>query len=111
MLATHGKEASRMAHLMRSLGVLLVLGAMVVYARDCRMSFNQWKHCEAVPGETALLGDYVNFNWNLSGLFSDVLYVDGKPAARLVKYDFHLTDDAITVESLDGTQKARYCGK
>lgn len=100
-----------MAHLMRSLGVLLVLFAIVVYARDCRMSFNQWKHCEALPGETAILGDYVNFNWNMAGLFSDILYVDGKPAARLAKYYFHLTDDTIVVQSLDGTQKARYCGK
>jgi hypothetical protein len=100
-----------MAKLVRGLGVLLVVLAIVVYARDCRMSFNQWKHCGGDPGEPGILGDYVNFNWNMAGLFSDVLYVNGKPAARLAKYYFHLTDDAIVVASLDGSKKSRYCGK
>jgi len=100
-----------MSKLVRVLGVLLVAFALVVYARDLRMSFNQWKHCGYSPEEPAVLGDYVNFSWNYFGLFSDVLYVEGKPAARLLKYYFHLTDDAIVVESIDGKQRARYCGK
>ena len=100
-----------MKKLVRALGVLLVLFAIVVYARDCRMSFNQWKHCGGESGQPGLLGEYVNFNWNWAGMFSDVLYVEGRPAARLAKYDFHLTDDAIEVVSLDGAKRSRYCGK
>ena len=100
-----------MSKLVRALGVVLVLFVMVVYARDCRMSFNQWRLCAGEPAESAFLGQYVNFSWNASGIFSDTLYAGGKPAARLVKYYFHLTDDAIVVESLDGAKRARYCGK
>lgn len=99
-----------MLKLVRALGVLLLPFAAVVYARDCRMAFNQWKHCGSEIGQ-GVLGDYVNFSWNWAGLFSDVLYVDGRPAARLTKYDFHLTDDAIEVTSLDGAKQSRYCGK
>jgi hypothetical protein len=100
-----------MSKLVRALGVLLVLAVLVLYARDCRMSFNQWKLCAGEPAESAFMGQYVNFNWNMRGLLSDELYANGKPVARLVKYYFHLTDDAIVVESLDGKQRARYCGK
>ena len=100
-----------MSKLVRALGVLLVVFVMAVYARDCRMSFNQWKHCGYTSTEPAVLGDYVNFSWTYGGLFSDTLYVKGKPAARLLKYYFHLTDDAIVVESLDGKERSRYCGK
>lgn len=100
-----------MMKLVSALGVLLVVFAMVVYARDGRMSFNQWKHCGGDIGQPGIVGEYVNFNWNWAGLFSDVLYVDGKPTARLVKYYFHLTDDVIVITSLDGTRKSRYCGK
>jgi hypothetical protein len=28
-----------------------------------------------------------------------------------VKYYFHLTDDTIVVDSLDGAKRSRYCGK
>ncbi len=100
-----------MQRLIRGLGVLLVLFAIVVYARDCRMSFNLWKHCGGDPAQPGFLGDYVKFDWTFAGLFSDVLRVDGKPAARLVKYDFGLSGDAIEVSSLDGTHRSRYCGK
>lgn len=100
-----------MQKLVRASGVLLVLLAIVVYARDCRMSFNQWKHCGGDPGQPGILGDYAKIDWNLAGIFSDVLKVDGKPAARLVKYHFSLTDDAIEIVSLDGTKRSRYCGK
>jgi hypothetical protein len=100
-----------MSKLVRTLGFLFVIFAMTVYARNCRMSFYQWKHCGYSASEPAILGDYVNFSWNHSGLFSDTLYVNGQPAAKLLKYYFHLTDDAIVVESLDGAQRARYCGK
>jgi hypothetical protein len=57
------------------------------------------------------VSDYVKFDWTPAGIFSDVLHVDGKPAARLVKYHFSLTDDAIEIVSLDGTKRSRYCGK
>jgi hypothetical protein len=100
-----------MSKLVRALGVLLVLAVMVVYARECRMSFNQWKLCGGGNAEASVLGQYVNFNWNKGGLFSDTLYVNGQPAARLRKYYFHLTDDAIVVQSLDGAKESRYCGK
>jgi hypothetical protein len=100
-----------MSKLVRVLGVLVVVFAIVVYARDLRMSFNQWKHCGGDVGQPGILGQYVNFSWNWAGLFSDTLYVDGKPAARLAKYYFHLTDDAIVVASFDGARKSRYCGK
>ncbi len=100
-----------MRSLVRALGVLLVLFTIVVYARDCRVSFNQWKHCGGDAGKEGLLGAWVHFNFNPSGIFSDVLLVDGKPAARLVKYHFHVVDDVIDVASLDGSQTSRYCGK
>jgi len=100
-----------MKKLVRALGVLLVLFAIVVYARDCRMSFNQWKHCGGDPGQPGIVGDYAKFDWGLAGIFRDVLSVDGKPAARLVKYDFSLTGDAIEIVSLDGAKRSRYCGK
>ena len=100
-----------MQKLVRALGVLLVVFAIVVYARDCRMSFNSWKHCGGDPGQPGILDEYVKFDWTLAGIFSDVLYVDGKPAARLVKYHFSLTDDAMDIMSLDGTKHSRYCGK
>jgi hypothetical protein len=100
-----------MQKLIRGLAVLLVLFAIVVYARDCRLSFNQWKHCGAERGQPGLLGDWVHFEWRPSGLFSDILYVDGKPAARLVKYHFRVVDDVIEIVSLDGAETASYCGK
>jgi hypothetical protein len=100
-----------MQRIISGLTVLLVLFVIVVYARDCRLSFNQWKHCGSEPGQTAFLGDWVQFNWKLPGIFNDVLYVGGKPAARLVKYHFRLVDDILDIESLDGTQKSSYCGK
>jgi hypothetical protein len=100
-----------MQRFVRALGVLLVLFGVVVYTRDCRMSFNSWKHCGGDAGQPGILGDYANFNWSFAGLFSDVLHVDGKPAARLVKYDFGLGGDTIEVVSLDGAHRSRYCGK
>lgn len=100
-----------MQRLIRFLGVLIVLSGAVVYARDCRVAFNQWKHCGGDPGQPGFLGDWVKFDFNPSGLFSDVLRVDGKPAARLVKYHFHVVDDVIEVASLDGAKTSRYCGK
>ena len=100
-----------MHRLIRVLGVLAVLFAIVVYARDCRMSFNMWKHCGGDPGQPGILGDYVKLDWSFAGLFRDVLRVDGKPAARLAKYDFGLSGDVIEVVSLDGAQRSRYCGK
>ena len=100
-----------MHKLIRAVGLLLVVFGIVVYARDCRISFNQWKHCGADPGQPGILGDWVHFEFNPSGLFSDVLQVDGKPAARLVKYHFHLVDDVIEIASLDGTKTSRYCGR
>jgi hypothetical protein len=100
-----------MQKLVRALAVLLVVFAIVVYARDCRMAFNSWKYCGGDPGQPGIVSDYVKFDWTPAGLFSDVLHVDGKPAARLVKYHFSLTDDAIEIVSLDGTKRSRYCGK
>lgn len=100
-----------MRRMVRFLGVLLVLSGFVVYARDCRVSFNQWKHCGGDAGQPGLLGDWVHFDVNPAGIFSDVLRVDGKPAARLVKYHFHVVDDVIDVASLDGTRTSSYCGK
>ncbi len=100
-----------MQKLVRALGVLLVLLAIVVYARDCRMSFSSWTHCGGDPGQPGIVGDYVKFDWNLTGLFGNVLHVDGKPAARLVKYDFSLNGDSMEIVSLDGTKRSRYCGK
>jgi hypothetical protein len=100
-----------MQRLIRALGVLLFIFGIVVYARDCRVSFNQWKHCGGDAGQPGVLGDWVHFDFNPSGLFSDVLRVDGKPAARLVKYHFHLVDDVIEIASLDGTKTSRYCGR
>jgi hypothetical protein len=100
-----------MQKLVRALGILLVLFAIVVYARDCRMSFNSWKHCGGDPGQPGILGDYAKIDFGLAGLFTNILRVDGKPAARLVKYHFSLTDDAIEIASLDGMKQSRYCGK
>ena len=100
-----------MQKLIRALGIVVVLLAIVVYARDCRMVFNQWKHCGGDPGQPGIVGDWAKFDWNPAGRFSDVLRVDGKPAARLVKYHFHMADDVIEVASLDGTKQSRYCGK
>jgi len=100
-----------MQKLIRRLAVLLVLSAIVVYARDCRLSFNQWKHCGEERGQPGFLGDWVHFDWRPSGLFSDILYVDGKPAARLVRYHFRLVDDVIETASLDGEKTSKYCGK
>jgi hypothetical protein len=100
-----------MSKLVRALGVLLVVFGIVVYARDCRMSFNQWRYCGSDLDKPGIVGSDVNFSWNWAGLFSDTLYVDGKPAARLAKYYFHLTDDAIVIAALDGSKKSRYCGK
>ena len=100
-----------MQRLIRALGVLLLVFGIVVYARDCRVSFNQWKHCGGDAGQSAVLGDWVHFDFNPSGLFSSVLRVDGKPAARLVKYHFRLVDDVIEIASLDGSKTSRYCGK
>ena len=100
-----------MQKLIRTLGVLAILFAVVVYGRDCRMSFNQWKHCGGDPGQPGLVGDWAHFDWKPSGLLTDVLYVDGKPAARLVKYHFHLDGDVIEIVSLDGARSSRYCGK
>ena len=95
----------------RTLGVLAVLFAIVVYARDCRMSFNQWKLCGGDPGQPGIAGDWAQFDWKLAGIFNEVLYVDGKSAARLVKYHFHLDGDVIEIVSLDGSRNSRYCGK
>ncbi len=100
-----------MHRLISGLAVLLVLVGIGVYARDCRVSFSRWKHCGGDPGQAGVLDDWVKFDWNLAGLFSNVLYVDGKPAARLVKYDFGLSGDTMEVASLDGTKRSRYCGK
>jgi hypothetical protein len=100
-----------MQRIISGLTVLVVLFVIVVYARDCRLSFNQWKPCGGDPGQPGIVGDWVHFDWKLSGLFNDVLYVDGKPAARLVKYHFRLVDDTIDVVSLDGTKNSSYCGK
>ncbi len=100
-----------MRRIIRTLGILTVLFAIAVYARDCRMSFNQWKQCGGDPGRPGIVGDWVHFDWRPAGIFSDVLYVDGKPAARLVKYHFHLADDVIEIASLDATKTSRYCGK
>ncbi|MBN2574859.1 MAG: hypothetical protein JXP73_09870 [Deltaproteobacteria bacterium] len=100
-----------MQKLIRALGVFLVLFVLVVYTRDCRVSFSRWKHCGGDPAQPGFLGDWVDFDWKLAGLFTDVLYVDGEPAARLVKYDFGLSGDVMEIASLDGTKRARYCGK
>jgi hypothetical protein len=100
-----------MRKLLGALSVFLVIFGVVAYARECRVTFSQWRHCGENKNEPGVVGDMVNFNWNLGGLFSDVLYVNGKPAARLVKYDFSLEGDSIEVESLDGEQRSRYCGK
>ena len=100
-----------MHRFLSGLAVLLVILGIVVYTRDCRVSFSTWKHCGGDPGQPGIVDDWVKFDWNLAGLFSDVLHVDGKPAARLVKYDFGLTGDVMEVTSLDGTKKSRYCGK
>jgi hypothetical protein len=100
-----------MRKLISALAVLLVLFVIVVYVRDCRRSFSHWKHCGGNPGQPGILDDWVSFNWNPAGIFSDVLYVDGKPAARLVKYDFGLAGDVMEIVSLDGTKRSRYCGK
>jgi hypothetical protein len=97
--------------LLRALGVLLVLGAVAVYARDCRLSVNRWNHCGGDPGQPGIVGDWAHFEWTPAGIFNDVLYIDGKPAARLVKYYFHMSEDAIEIVSLDGTKRSRYCGK
>ncbi len=91
--------------------VLLVLFGIVVYARDCRRSFSQWKHCGGDPGQPGIAGEWASFGWNVAGLFSDVLYVDGKPVGRLLKYDFGLGGDVMEIVSLDGTKRSRYCGK
>jgi hypothetical protein len=100
-----------MQKLVRALAILLVLFAIVVYARDCRLSFNRWKHCGGDPGQPGIVGDWVDFDWNSRGLFSDVLYISGKPVARLVKYHLRLADDVIDIASLDGSRTSRYCGK
>ena len=100
-----------MQKLIRRLAVLLVLSAIVVYARDCRLSFNQWKHCGGDSGQPGIVGDWVHFDWRPAGIFSDILYVDGKPAAALVKYHFHLDGDVIEIAALDGARRSRYCGK
>jgi hypothetical protein len=100
-----------MHRLLSGLAVLLVLFGIVLYTRDCRVSFSRWKHCGGDAGQAGFLGDWVSFDWNLAGLFSDVLHVDGKPAARLVKYEFGLAGDVMEVASLDGTKTSRYCGK
>jgi hypothetical protein len=100
-----------MQKLVRAFGVLAFLFGIVVYARDCRMSFNQWKHCGGEPGQPGLVGDWAQFRWRPAGLFSDILHVDGEPPARLVKYHFHLDGDVIEIASLDGSKTSRYCGK
>jgi hypothetical protein len=100
-----------MQRLVRALGIVLVVGAIVIYSRDCRMTFNMWKHCGGDAGQPGFLGDYVKFDWNYQGMLSSVLRVDGKPAARLVKYDFGLNGDTIDIVSLDGAHTSRYCGK
>jgi len=100
-----------MQKLIRALAILLVLFVIVAYSRDCRVSFNQWKHCGGDPGQPGIVGDWAHFEFNPAGIFSDVLYVNGKPAARLVKYHFHLADDVIEIASLDGSKTSRYCGK
>ena len=100
-----------MQKLIRALGILAVLFAIVVYSRDCRMSFNQWKHCGGDPGQPGIVGDWAHIDWKPVGIFSDVLYVDGRPAARLVKYHFHLDGDVVEIVSLDGSRNSRYCGK
>ena len=73
-----------MRKLLGALSVFLVIFVIVVYARDCRVSFSQWRYCGENKQEPGIVGDLVNFDWNFGGLFSDVLYVNGKPAARLV---------------------------
>jgi len=100
-----------MRKLLGALSVFLVIFVIVVYARDCRVSFSQWRYCGENKQEPGIVGDLVNFDWNLGGLFSDVLYVNGKPAARLVKYDFSLEGDVIEIVSPDGQKRSRYCGK
>jgi hypothetical protein len=100
-----------MKKLISALAILLVLFVIVVYVRDCRRSFSQWKHCGGDPGQPGIVGDWASVDWNLAGLFSDVVYVGGKPAARLVKYDFGLAGDVMEIVSLDGTKRSRYCGK
>ena len=100
-----------MRKLIGALAVLLVLFVIVVYTRDCRVSFSRWKHCGGDAAQPGFLGDWVDFDWNFAGLFSDVLYANGKPAARLVKYDFGLSGDVMDIASLDGTKQSRYCGK
>jgi hypothetical protein len=100
-----------MQKIIRTFGIFAVLFAIVVYARDCRTSFNQWKHCGGDSGQPGIVGDWVHFDWRPAGIFSDILYVDGKPAAALVKYHFHLDGDVIEIASLDGSKRSRYCGK
>ena len=100
-----------MHRLISGLAILLVLFGIVLYTRDCRVSFSRWKHCGGDPGQPGILGDWVKLDWNLAGLFSDVLRVDGQPAARLVKYEFGLAGDVMEIVSLDGTKRSRYCGK
>ena len=100
-----------MQKLIGTLGVLAVLFGIGVYARDCRMSFNQWKHCGGNPGEPGLVGDWAHFEWGPAGIFSDVLHVEGQAPVRLVKYHFHLDGDVIEIASLDGASTSRYCGK
>ncbi len=100
-----------MRRLISGLTVFIVLFGIVAYARDCRVSFSRWKHCGGDAGQPGFLGDWVSFDLNPAGLFSDVLRVDGKPAARLLKYDFGLAGDVMEVASLDGARKSRYCGK
>jgi hypothetical protein len=100
-----------MRKLLGALSVFLVICVIVLYARDCRLSFSQWRLCGESKGQPGVVGETVNFNWNKGGLLSDVLYVDGKPAARLVKYSFSLEGDSMEVASLDGTKQSRYCGK
>lgn len=100
-----------MRRLISGLAVLLFVFGIGVYARDCRVSFSRWKHCGGEPGQPGLVGDWASFDWNPGGLFSDVLRVDGKPAARLVKYDWGLSGDTMEIVSLDGSKRSRYCGK
>ena len=44
-----------MHRVLSGLAVLLVIFGIVVYTRDCRVSFSSWKHCGGDPGQPGIV--------------------------------------------------------
>ena len=86
---------------------LLLIPASYFGFRSYRIGSQHWKYSD----DAAILGDFPKIDFKIHSLFNDTLYQNGTPVAKIVSYQYRITDDVMTIESIDGKELGRYCSK